>query len=169
MMKLLLPIVLLVLGTGAGVGAAIAMKPPPEEASDSEAVACLPTEQLKGTEEEMPAAAPMEDIPVEFVELENQFVIPVISNEEIASMVVVSLSLEVPLGGRDPIVEIEPKLRDVFLRAMFDHANIGGFSGNFTSSSNMRILRGDLLRQAKNLLGDAVRDVLIIEIVRQDI
>lgn len=169
MKKLLLPIILLLLGTGAGVGAAIVLKPVPEEEPEHSEVACLPTEHVGGTEEVALPVAPAEDVEVEYVALENQFVIPVIANEAVAAMVVVSLSVEIPAGGRDSITSAEPKLRDVFLHTMFDHANIGGFSGNFTSSNNMRVLREELLRKAQTVVGESARDVLIVEIVRQDL
>jgi len=81
----------------------------------------------------------------------------------------VSLSIEVPAGNKDPIFLAEPKLRDAFLQAMFDHANIGGFSGNFTSTQNMRPLRQDLTRLAKTIVPDVAQDVLILDIVRQDL
>lgn len=175
MKKLLLPIILLLVGTGAGVGAGIVLKPEPEPeeemaaAADHGEIACLPGEHGEVAHEDAPILAPVADVEVEYVEMDNQFVVPVIANEEVAAMVVVSLSIEVPTGARDAITGVAPKLRDVFLHAMFDHANIGGFSGNFTSNSNMRVLREDLLREAQGVVGETARDVLIVEIVRQDV
>lgn len=81
----------------------------------------------------------------------------------------VSVSIEVSAGGKEAIYEVEPKLRDSFLQAMFDHANIGGFSGNFTSGENLRPLREELVRRAKTISPSIARDVLIIDIVRQDV
>lgn len=171
MKKLLLPIILLLVGTGAGVGAGIVLKPEPEpeEIAEHGDAACLPTEHVEGSHEDIPVIAPVEDVAVEYVEMDNQFVVPVIADDAVAAMVVVSLSIEVPTGGRDAVTGVAPKLRDVFLHAMFDHANIGGFSGNFTSNNNMRVLREDLLREAQGVIGETARDVLIVEIVRQDI
>jgi flagellar protein FliL len=83
-------------------------------------------------------------------------------------MVILSLSLEVTTGSTEAIFQREPKLRDVFLQVLFDHANAGGFKGSFTDGSNMIVLRRALLETAKATMGDIVKDVLIVDIVRQD-
>ena len=62
----------------------------------------------------------------------------------------------------------EPKLRVSFLQVMFDHANIGGFSGSFTTNENLGILRRSLREAARAELGKDATDVLILEIARQD-
>ncbi len=83
-------------------------------------------------------------------------------------MVVLSLSLEVSAGNAEAVYAREPRLRDAFLQALFDHANTGGFRGAFTDGSNLVILRRALKEKATALLGGMVRDVLITEIARQD-
>ncbi len=55
-----------------------------------------------------------------------------------------------------------------FLQVLFDHANAGGFNGAFTSSTNMDVLRQSLLETAQAVIGKSVRNVLIVDIVRQD-
>ena len=86
----------------------------------------------------------------------------------VEALVVASLSIEVSSGGSQAGYEREPKLRDVFLQVMFDHANIGGFEGAFTAGERMDILRSALLDAARSVLGADVKDVLITEIARQD-
>jgi hypothetical protein len=104
----------------------------------------------------------------EFVKLNNQFVVPVVEGNDVAALVILSISLEVTNGSTEAVFQKEPKLRDEFLQVLFDHANAGGFRGTFTSSNNMEVLRGALLEAARKSLGSIVRDVLIIDIVRQD-
>ena len=172
MKALLLPLILLILGTGAGVGAAIALKPEPAE-EDETAENCLPGETVAG--EAPSASAGTADhgsdagAEAEYAKLSNQFVVPVIHDDTIAAMVVLSLSVEVPPGGKDPVFAAEPKLRDAFLQVLFNHANAGGFSGNFTATSTMRTLREDLRSVAQTVVGDIARDVLVLDIVRQDL
>jgi flagellar FliL protein len=86
----------------------------------------------------------------------------------VASLVILTLSLEIKPGGSERIYSLEPKLRDALLQALFNHANIGGFTGAFTEASNMDILRKALLEYALKIAGDTVSDVLISDIVRQD-
>ena len=100
--------------------------------------------------------------------MSNQFIVPVMQNGKVAAMVILSLSLAVTTGTSPEVYNAEPKLRDVFLQVMFDHANSGGFSGSYTDGSNLVLLRSALLEAAKSVLGEKVSDVLITDIVRQD-
>ena len=79
-----------------------------------------------------------------------------------------SLNLEVAAGQAEEIYQLEPKIRDGLLQVMFDHANAGGFSGDFTKASRMNVLRTALKEAAQKMLGNTVSDVLIIDVVRQD-
>jgi len=62
----------------------------------------------------------------------------------------------------------EPKIRDKFLQVLFNHANNGGFSGNFTEFRYLQSLKDELLRNAKLVTQGDVTDVLILDLVRQD-
>lgn len=104
----------------------------------------------------------------DYVKLSNQFVVPVVEDGRVAAMVILSLSLEVPAGTAETVFAREPKLRDVFLQVLFEHANAGGFRGAFTDGANLKLLRRTLLEAAGEVLGDLVSDVLIVDIVRQD-
>lgn len=156
----ILPILLALLGLGAGIGAGILLRP---EASNELANACgdVPPPETKVLTSPVVLAH-------NYVRLNNQFVVPVVQGGRIKALVVMSLSVEVVAGNTEAVYEREPKLRDAFLRVMFDHANSGGFDGSFTSNGNMAHLRSGLVEAAKNVLGAAATDVLIIDIVRQD-
>lgn len=149
MKKLLIPALLGLIGLGAGVGAGVFLRPAPD------------TDTAEMTEAE-PA------VPPEYVKLNNQFVIPVVEDGAVSALVVLALSLEVKTGGTEAVFAAEPKLRDVFLQVLFDHANAGGFKGSFTDASNLVVLRQALKEAAMQVLGDAVKDVLIVDIARQD-
>ncbi|MEL6414607.1 MAG: flagellar basal body-associated FliL family protein [Pseudomonadota bacterium] len=161
MIKKLLPVILLLIGAGAGVGAGIFLRPEPEtevmtEQNDPATVKTEIAEQ-----EEEPSDR-------EYVKMNNQFVVPIVKEDRVNSLVVLSLSIEVPAGQREAIYAKEPKLRDSFLQVLFDHANIGGFDGAFTNANNLSVLRGALREVAQKDMGEQITDVLIIEIARQD-
>lgn len=152
-MRKLLPLVVLIVGAIAGGAAGLVLRPttepeiPPEEAGSDT------------------TASDARD----YVKLPNQFVVPVLEGGRVGSLVVLALSLEVPVGGSDAIFTREPKLRDEFLRVLFDHANVGGFRGTFTDGGNLVALRRALLEAARKVTGAAaVSDVLITDILRQD-
>lgn len=170
----ILPIILAVLGVAAGVGAGVILKPAPEVVDES--IECAPASEghSKDTMDVPPAPADTatteEGAPThDYVKLNNQFIVPVVSDEHVSSLIVLSLNLEVTLGLAETVYAVEPKLRNVFLQVLFDHANMGGFDGAFTSNNKMMMLRNALLESARKTLGNAVNDVLIIDVVRQDI
>lgn len=152
-MRKLLPILLAILGLAAGAGAGLALRPAPDLSREEAAAAAQPDEP---------------EVQPEYVKLNNQFVVPVVEEGHVVSMVILSLSLEVTAGSTEAVFAKEPKLRDIFLQVLFDHANSGGFKGSFTDGSNMVMLRRALLETATAAMGDVIKDVLIVDIVKQD-
>ncbi|AHD02737.1 flagellar basal body-associated FliL family protein [Leisingera methylohalidivorans] len=166
MFSKLLPVILLIIGTGGGIGAGIMLAPPPEEhkaAADGKAVPA-PKEAKVET-----AAEESEENQREYIKVGDQFVVPIVERDQMTSLVVISLSLEVKKDIAEKVHSYAPKLRDVFLQVLFDHANMGGFRGAFTRSDVLEPLRTALREAAKKHLGKGVYDVLIMEISRQDV
>ena len=174
-MKFLLPLILALFGLGVGLGAGIFLAPPPSDSKDTEDHA---SDDGHGKDDHAEDDHKTDDhgdhdaaknSSADYIKLNNQFVVPLIVEGNVVSLVVLSLSLEVDPGNEEMIYEREPKVRDAFLRVLFDHANAGGFSGDFTRSTNMIVLRDSLLEIARKTLGDVVQTVLIVDLVRQDI
>ena len=152
-MRKLLPVLLALLGLGAGVGAGFALKPAPPAVEHAD---------------HSPAPEPVSAGSREYVPMSNQFVVPLIENGRVTSLIVISLSIEATMGSKDTILAREPRLRDAFIQVMFDHANSGGFRGNFTNSSTMLTLRAAMKEAAQKTLGPIAHDVLVVDILRQD-
>ena len=154
-MRRLLPVLLALIGLAAGAGAGFFLRPAPEPAEAVEEI----------------AAAPAPGTPAEgrdYVRLNNQFVVPVVEDGKVSSMIILSLGLEVERGGNDTVYSREPRLRDALLRVLFDHANSGGFRGSFTDAATLALLRQALLEATQRVVGPGVSDVLITDIMRQD-
>lgn len=169
-MKKLLPILIVLLGLSGGIGAGTALRPAPEpvacEAEDP--AECAEKKKDKSSYTNKKPAEPYDaEEPREFVKLPKQFVVPLIKNERVRALVVLSVTLEVDTGMTDTVFGRAPKLRDAFLQVMFRHANSGGFDGNFTSGHSMKDLRGSLNDVAQSLIGTIVHEVLITDIVKQ--
>jgi len=165
----LLPILLTVIGLGAGIGGGLVLRPVPEDIT--EVGPCGDVAKDHGSEptnDDAHADAKITDSNVDYVKLNNQFVIPVVKDGRVNALVVLALSLEVASGQQEQVYQREPKLRDVFLQVLFDHANAGGFDGAFTSGLNMSLLRDALRESAIKTLGSTISDVLIVDVVRQD-
>ncbi|WP_454275311.1 flagellar basal body-associated FliL family protein [Roseovarius sp. MBR-154] len=166
-MRMLLPLLLALLGTGGGIAAGLVLRPAPQDQTAVEQTQDSASETDGPDTATDHAEEPAGDS--EFVKLNNQFVIPVVNEDRIGAMVVLSLSLEVPSGQTQTVYAREPKLRDGFLQVLFDHANMGGFDGEFTGADRMDALRRSLRDVATRVLGEVARDVLITEIARQDV
>lgn len=172
MLRLILPILLLGVGLAAGVGAGMMLATPTAEAeAEAEDAATVPPAPETAAEIAMPS--PGESVAsatglTEYVRLNNQFVVPIVRNGAVRSLVVMSLSIEVDAGSNSAVFDREPRLRDSFLQVMFAHANAGGFDGSFTQAQAMDPLREALREAARRTLGPTMRDVLIVDITRQD-
>ena len=188
-MRMLIPIVLLLIGLGGGIGAGMMMSGRESDAEtadaenngqDGEGADGAENEEGTGDDYENDEGYEEEDAGppprveasgenTEYVRLNNQFVVPVVREGAVRSLVVMGLTLEVQTGQSSTVFSQEPRLRDSFLRVLFAHANAGGFDGTFTESSAMAPLREALLEAAVRVLGEAnIFDVLITDITRQD-
>lgn len=171
-MRKLLPVLLALIGLAVGGGAGLFLRPTAQENPPN------PCGDVAGTAGADGGHAAPEDTDTssegdeatlrEYVKLNNQFIVPVVEDGVVQSLVILSVSLEVASGTSQDVYAVEPKLRDSFLQVLFDHANAGGFEGAFTNANNMEILRVALFEAAGQSLGPKVSDVLIVDIVRQD-
>jgi len=174
MKRLILPIILVLLGTGSGVAAGkfLGGGGPAVAEEDCAVVPLADAEHAVADDHAAVAESTAEDHPAtpgrEYARLNNQFVIPIVTNGGVNALVVLSISVEVDAGQKDRVFEVEPLLRDIFLQVLFDHANTGGFDGVFTATATMRNLRLALQRAVEASMPGFVKDVLIVDIVRQD-
>lgn len=190
MMRILLPVLLLLVGLGGGIGAGI-MLSGGEDTAEAETDAdadgygdsegdgsddAASTDEVGYGDDDDAEDGGYSEAPVspgsmenlEYVRLNNQFVVPVVRDAAVRSLVVMSLTVEIEVGQAELVFGREPRLRDAFLRVMFSHANAGGFDGAFTSPTSLNPLREGLREAAHDVLGPIVNDVLIVDIVRQD-
>lgn len=172
-MNIVIPAALAAVGLLGGAGAGWYLRPappaPPEPCFDetgAQLAEAVCVERLAAAA--LTKTPTADDAKAAFVKLDRQFIVPVVSEDRVASMVVLTVNLEVEPRAVEATLRQEPKLRDALLRTMFDHAYTGGFSGDFTAEPVMRELRGNLLIAARRVAGPDVRDVLVADIIRQD-
>lgn len=151
----LIPLFLILLGLGAGVGAGLVLRPVPEAESADAPAETTVTRAVPATVE------------TGIFEFANQFMVPLVEDGHITSVLVTKLAIEIAESQRAAVVAHAPRLRDAFLQVLFDHANIGGFQGAFTAQNNLALLRRALLEAAQQRLGpDVVFEVLITDLLR---
>ena len=166
-MRKLLPILLAVIGLALGGGVGLFLRPasaPADSAKTGEKATAKPETPAQDSK----PGAPNAQSEFEYAKLNNQFVVPIVESGKVTAMVILSLSLQVTKGSSADVYSMEPKLRDAFLQVLFDHANSGGFNGNFTEGNKLQVLRDALKETAIKVMGPLVSDVLISDIARQD-
>lgn len=181
MKALLIPVVLLIVGTGAGVGAGmfLAPKPDPETAvehaaePDAKAEPEHKTHEVEITHKDNSGDDDHGDDghkdAIAYIKMPNQFIVPVMEDGRMTAMIIMTVSMEAMESDEAYIQSHAPKIRDGFIQEMFKHAGLGWFSGDYTRSEPMSLLRKSLLAKAKSIVGDRVKGILILDIARQEV
>lgn len=152
----LIPVILILLGIGAGLGAGLVLRPVPELDLQTEDDLAPP-----------PYPSLPEGSEIGVFEIPNHFMVPLIIEERISSVLLVSIALEIDDAQRELVQTSLPRLRDALLQVLFDHANSGGFSGSFTTNTSLGALRSALLEAGQKVVGrDVLLKVLITDIMR---
>ena len=156
MKKILTIVLILAAAIGGGFGG-MALKPQNEEMEAGEAseAAEVPPK---------PAAGPTDH---EYVKFSRQFILPIVESAKVKSLIVADIQLEVVSGASSYAFARAPKLRSAFLEVLYRHAHTGSLKNSHLSDRTLTELRGDLLKSAREILGDQVHDVLITDLLRQ--
>ncbi len=183
-MKKILPILLVIIGIVGGGAAGVFLKPsPPEmdpEIEEADAQTAENDGQHEGEEapaidnvdaqsEESSAEGPVSVEGRAYVKVGKQTIVPVVSGGETQALMLFELAVDVPLDRRDAVHELEPRLRDGFLRELMKMSHTGAFMTTFTDDRVIAELRRNLVHAARQILGDDAQDVLILDVMRQEL
>ncbi len=154
-MKKILPVLIIVLGIIGGAGAGIFLEPPPPHV-DQHAAA-------EAVEED-----PDEIVERSFVKIGRQTIVPVVQDGETRALMLFELAVDVPATKADDVHSMEPRLRDAFLRELFQMSYTGAFLTDFTEERVIEELRRNLTTAARTYLGHNQAEVLILDVMRQE-
>lgn len=154
-MKKLLPVLLIVIGIAAGAGAGLFLKPAPEGGAAEHHADEGPSEADEAAERS-------------FVKIGKQTIVPVVTEGETRALMLFELAVDVPATRVDQVHEMEPRLRDAFLRELFQMSYTGAFLTNFTEERIIEELRRNLTNAARTYLGHNQAEVLILDVMRQE-
>ncbi|MDP4990714.1 MAG: flagellar basal body-associated protein FliL [Marivita lacus] len=104
----------------------------------------------------------------EIVKLPSQFVVPVIMDNRVRAMVILTVALEVEVGQGDRVRALEPKLRDEFLAELFSLAALDGFKDEMISRKTLELVKRALSVRSSEVLGLQNVNVLVTDMARQD-
>lgn len=163
MFKKLLPLFALILGLAGGGAAAIVLAPAGEDTNATTDTAADGDSAAVGE-----STGDAEPGNTEIVKLPNQFVVPVILDNRVRAMVILTVALEVETGVGDQVRRLEPKLRDTFLAELFTLAAMGGFEDELISRQTLELVKTALTERSKEVLSEQSVTVLITDMARQD-
>ncbi|MEM1343275.1 MAG: hypothetical protein AAGI34_01695 [Pseudomonadota bacterium] len=153
-MKAVIALVLIMLGVAGGGALGLFLKPAPE-AAVTEAKPETPPE-------------PDDDAPPEFVSLGRRLVIPVVEGRETRALMLFEVAIDVAADDSDEVYAKLPRIQDAFLRELMLMSYTGAFMETYTDTRVLNELRRKLAAAAQAQVSVAVRDVLILDAVRQE-
>lgn len=104
-----------------------------------------------------------------FMKFSRQFVVPVIGDDGVRALVLLDINIEVPPAVTEFVYTQEPKLRDALLASLLQLSNSGAFDEHILERANMELVRSELLRAARSVIGEDAQNILILNIARQEV
>lgn len=105
---------------------------------------------------------------VSYLKFKRQFVVPVMEHGKIEALVIMNLNLELNENAPDNVYSLEPKLRDAITRELLTMSDNNIFGKKLTSAESYETLRDTLMRASEAVVPDGIKDVLILDIARQE-
>lgn len=191
-MRLILPVILAILGIVGGGAAGYALKPAPEQAAAEHGGAKgeAHAEDEHGEQDDAHGAASHDAkgaasgkkkknltglrrqltkaTDSEYVAIEKKLIVPIERSNGRKAFVVLDATLEVAPGETVRAEMHEPKIVDAFLRVMIAFAATGAFEDHAETAMSLDDLNDALFTSAEAVLGQAVRGVLISNLITQD-
>lgn len=103
-----------------------------------------------------------------YLKFKRQFVVPVMQRGEIDALVIMNLNYELDENAPDNIYTFEPKLRDAIVRELLSLSDAGVFGDDLTTPQSYELVRTALLEAGQDIVNEGIKDVLILDIARQD-
>ncbi|PHR91180.1 MAG: hypothetical protein COA69_11700 [Robiginitomaculum sp.] len=103
-----------------------------------------------------------------YLKFKRQFVVPVVRNGRIESLVLLNLNLELNRNASEGIYSLEPKLRDALMRALLGLSHRGVFTGDLTRADTYEQLQIELLKATREVAENGIENVLILDLSRQE-
>lgn len=100
----------------------------------------------------------------------REFVVPIIKNERVASLVILNINIESDAAASDKLFSQEPVLRDVVMTTLIEISGDGKTFQSMTSIENYETVRSLILGALQKKFPDmGIKNILILDIARQDL
>lgn len=106
---------------------------------------------------------------VTYYKFSREFVVPMIENDRVQSLVILNLNLEVDTSISQELFSKEPVLRDNIMTTLVKLSSGGRTLNSITDVDNYETLRAMILANLQNEVPEGIRNVLILDMARQDL
>lgn len=105
-----------------------------------------------------------------YFKFSREFVVPIIQNERVASLVILNINIESDAAMSDKLFSQEPVIRDVVMTTLIEISGDGRTFQSMTSIENYESLRSLILAALQKKFPDmGIKNILILDIARQDL
>lgn len=106
---------------------------------------------------------------ISYFKFSREFVIPLMRDNEVESLVILNLNLEVDSNESGSLFSKEPKLRDNIMSTLVELSNDGVTLDNFSTVESYETIRSVILQNLKDELGQGILNVLILDMAKQQV
>ncbi|NQY39567.1 MAG: hypothetical protein HRT80_05640 [Henriciella sp.] len=105
----------------------------------------------------------------EYYKFSREFVVPVMRNDQVKSLVILHINLEAGSSTVDDLFSEEPKLRDNIMTTLIGLSNDGRTLEEPTQIDNYEMIRSMVLMNLKDSVSNDIKNVLIVDMAKQDL
>ncbi|MCI4643361.1 MAG: flagellar basal body-associated FliL family protein [Hyphomonadaceae bacterium] len=106
---------------------------------------------------------------VSYFRFSREFVVPVLKDDRVASLVILNLNLEVDSGASSHLFSIEPKLRDNIMATLIGLSSEGDTFDHITDVESYETVRSMVLMNLRKAVPNGIHNVLITDMAKQDL
>jgi len=104
-----------------------------------------------------------------YYKFSREFVVPIMRGGQVKSLVILHISLETDTSTADSLFTEEPKLRDNIMTTLIELSNDGRTLEEPTNVNNYETIRAMILMNLNDAISDGIKNVLIVDVAKQDL
>jgi flagellar protein FliL len=106
---------------------------------------------------------------VEYFKFSREFVVPIMRESRVESLVILNINLEVDASEIQRLFSMEPKIRDNIMTTLIELSNDGATLDSIATLKNYESIRSTVLLNLQTILPEGIRNVLIVDMAKQDL
>jgi len=106
---------------------------------------------------------------VEYFKFTREFVVPIMRESRVESLVILNINLEVDASEIQKLFAMEPKIRDNIMTTLIELGNDGSTLESIATLENYESIRATVLLNLQKILPNGIRNVLIVDMAKQEL